>query len=278
MVERLSDKKEVEGSIPSAPTKTYKAPMEEPKILYEEPDFAVVCKPAGIVMHSIAKGKEQRVKSEERMAKSKEKTLADWILKRYPETAHVGDDPKTRPGIVHRLDKDTSGVVLIARTQSAFDYFKKLFQTGGIGKTYLAVVAGKLTPREGTIDKPISLKAGTTRRTVHRGKMMKQAVTHYKVLRYVGCGANEESSNCFSLVRVFPKTGRTHQIRVHMASTGHPVVGDVLYGRRRVAKSKGQRDQIGKRLMLHAISLEFTTPSGKRIKVESEPPEEFLQF
>lgn len=241
--------------------------MKEPRVLYEEKDFAVVCKPAGMLVHAAharhTPRADAKMYADERG--EKEKTLAEWLEEKYPEVSVVGDDPETRPGIVHRLDRDTSGVMLVARTQAAFEYFKSLFQERKIKKVYLALAWGKLTPKEGTIDAPIRLKEGTTKRTVYKGKVTKEAVTHYRVVKYVLC-EEKNGNNCVSLVEVRPLTGRTHQIRVHLASLGHPIVGDRVYG-----KSKKQDT----RLMLHALSLEFTTPSGKRIKVEAEPPEEF---
>ncbi len=206
--------------------------------------------------------------------KAEEQTLANWITAHYPETKTVGD-PSTgsgqailRPGIVHRLDKDTSGVVLVARTQEAFAYLKKLFQTRAIQKTYLALVAGRVAAEQGTIEKPIGLISGTVRRTVHRlerAKMVKQASTGYRVLERFGEGAG-----AMTLVEVHPATGVTHQIRVHLAAIGHPVIGDPLYGgraQRAAAASLGLARQF-----LHARELEFTTPRGTRLKLSAPLP------
>lgn len=261
--------------------------MEEPQILYEEKDFLAVYKPAGMLMHALRALRMNKdihvdargMKDKLQITNGDGETLADWVCVRYPETARVGDDPKTRPGVVHRLDRDTSGVVLVARTQEAFQYFKLLFQKGEISKTYLALVYGKLVPREGSVEKPISLKSGTIRHTVHSGKMTKYAITHYKVLRYIGC-REDNREKCFSFLEAYPKTGRTHQIRVHMASIGHPIVGDALYGKKnrdRASRVTGHESLVS-RLMLHAYALEFTAPSGKRIRVEAEPPEEFSNY
>ncbi len=181
-------------------------------------------------------------------------TLVDWLLSRYPEIATVGDDPAQRPGIVHRLDKDTSGVMLVAKNQKTFEYLKSLFQKHEIIKTYLALVQGELAKKSGVIDAPIGIKNGTTKRSIRSTKMAKEAVTEYKVL-------------AGSLLEVKPKTGRTHQIRVHLASIGHPIVGDPIYGKKPSVKNQ--------RLMLHAASIEFTAPDGKRMRLEAEPPPEF---
>ena len=246
------------------------------EILYEDENFLAVNKPAGLLVHGVIG----------RHAKS-EPDLVDWIVENRPEIKNVGDiqPPKTdlsdksvrpadflsrlrhtgqpagdRPGIVHRLDRQTSGVMLIAKNQKYFEYLKKLFQTKGIQKTYLALVHGRLAGG-GKIDKPIGLKDGSVKRTVHvtmpKTKMIREAVTLYKAIKPVGE---------YTLVELKPLTGRTHQIRVHMNSIGHPVVGDELYG--------GKKDKLG-RHMLHAESIEFTTEEGKRIKISAPLPREF---
>ncbi|MEK7624133.1 MAG: RNA pseudouridine synthase [Patescibacteria group bacterium] len=217
-------------------------------LIYETSDFIAVNKPAGVLTHPI---KDLR-----------EETLVDWILEKYPEVKNVGDEPEIRPGIVHRLDRDTSGVILIARNQEFFEYLKNLFKTRQIKKTYLALVWGKLEPKFGEIKIPIGIKTGSIKRTVwqKRAKDLKEAVTEYQVKKYF---------NGFSLVELTPKTGRTHQIRVHLASLGHPVVGDKLYG---FQKSKPPFDL--NRQFLHAVSLEFSSADGHRIMIEAELPEE----
>jgi 23S rRNA pseudouridine1911/1915/1917 synthase len=221
--------------------------------IYEDKNFLAVYKPAGLLVHA------PKVNSKCQIPNSKETTLVDWLLKNYPEVKGVGDEPKIRPGIVHRLDKDVSGVILIAKNQKYFEYLKNLFGSGGIKKTYLALVYGKVEPKTGMIEKPIFLKHGTTKRSIWGGKMEKPAITEYKVIKNIG--------QDFSLLKVMPKTGRTHQIRVHLVSIGHPVVGDSLYGKK--------INPFGlKRLFLHAESLEFSPSQSKRIKIESELPNE----
>ncbi|MFA5084130.1 MAG: RluA family pseudouridine synthase [Candidatus Paceibacterota bacterium] len=217
-------------------------------LIYETRDFIAVNKPAGVLVHPIKD--------------SREETLVDWVLKRYPEVKNVGDDPAIRPGIVHRLDRDTSGVILIARNQEFFEYLKNLFKTHQIKKTYLALVWGKLEPKSGEINAPIGIKSGTIKRTVwqKRAKDLKEAITEYKVKKYF---------KDFSLVELNPKTGRTHQIRIHLASVNHPVVGDKLYG---FKKTEMPFDL--SRQFLHAFSLEFSAADGHRIKIEAELPEE----
>jgi 23S rRNA pseudouridine1911/1915/1917 synthase len=235
--------------------------MSNPKVIYENADFLVLLKPAGLLMHPF------RVGTERGKEIIKEPTLTDWLKKHYPETKKVGDNPEMRPGLVHRLDRETSGLVIVARNQKTFCYFKSLFQKGGVKKTYLALVNGRLKEKSGRIEKPISLKPGTIRRTVHGGKMTKEAITEYETVETF---SNGESS--FSLLRVKPLTGRTHQIRVHLASIGHPILGDTLYGRH---DKKGEVGIKSGRLMLHALELSFMTETGDLLEIESPPPLEF---
>jgi len=239
--------------------------MFTPKVIYGDDNFLAINKPAGLLVHPL-KTKSLKLKSEP--------ALVDWLLKHYPEIRNVGDDPETRPGIVHRLDKDTSGVMLVARNQKYFEYLKNLFQTGKIKKTYLALVWGKLKPPKGIIKKPIKFKTGTVKRTVWQGKMEKAAITEYEVLGYLKYSTLLTIVNkvlYFSLVRVMPKTGRTHQIRVHLSSVGHPVVGDQLYGRR--------ENPFGlNRQFLHAESLEFNLADGRRIKIGVDLPEDLQKI
>ena len=230
----------------------------EPKIIYEDKDFLAIDKPAGLMVHPAAiSGKKKQ--------REKEPTLVDWLLVRYPEIKNVGDDPYLRPGIVHRLDKETSGVMLIPKNQGYFEYLKSLFKAHAIKKTYLALVPGIPKRNSGIIDAPIGIKNGTLKRSVHSRKMAKAAVTEYKVLKTVQMPDASGKSMPFSLLEVLPMTGRTHQIRVHLASIGHPVVGDSLYGPKK-------QPEWTSRLMLHAQSLEFVPRPGNFIKVEAESP------
>lgn len=224
------------------------------EIIYKDADIVAVNKPAGLLVH--------------RTRISKEPTLVDWLLKNFPEVKTVGDLPAgrqvilDRPGIVHRLDKETSGVMIIARHQKAFDYLKNLFQTRQIKKTYLALVWGKVKEKSGLIEKPLGIKTGSVKRTarLENAKMVKEAKTSYKVIKFVKSDDAE-----FTLLEVEPLTGRTHQIRVHLASIGHPIAGDTLYTKR--AAPNGLT-----RMFLHAESIELTLPSGGRIKLSAELP------
>ncbi|MFA4999154.1 MAG: RNA pseudouridine synthase [Parcubacteria group bacterium] len=230
--------------------------MEEIKIIYESPDFVVLNKPAGVLMHGV-KIKSDKIREEP--------TLADWITKKYPEIEKVGDDPKTRPGIVHRLDKETSGVVVVAKTQEYFEYLKNLFGEKGIMKKYIALVHGEVKSDKGIIEKPIGIKSGTVKRTIHGGKMIKEAITEYKVIkRYEG----------YTLLEASPKTGRTHQIRVHLASIGHPVVGDKLYGGKKEKRSLLKPE----RQFLHAAEIKFEAKPGELVTFTAPLPDDLTRL
>ncbi len=235
--------------------------MQSPQIIYENADFAVINKPAGVLVHHT----HFWLKGQKRYSKEFTESLADWVEEKYPETIKVGDHPATRPGMVHRLDKDTSGVIIICRTQSAYDYFKDLFKNRKIKKIYLALVWGEVIPPEGVIDKPIGILPETVKRSVSSASMtmMKDAVTEYKVIKYI---KDENDKIKFSLLEVNPKTGRTHQIRIHLKSIGHPIVGDKLYGSAPIPELK--------RHFLHAASLEFVSPNGEKMKIEAPLPED----
>jgi len=225
-------------------------------VVYEDSDVLVVHKPSGLIVHSDGK--------------TQEPTVVDWLLEKYPNIEPVGESWTSpdgtvvlRPGIVHRLDRDTSGVLLITKTQEAFVYFKKQFQERTIEKTYLAFVYGVFKEKEGTIDKPIGKSAKDFRlKSAQPGAKgtLREAKTDYKVLRE--CGD-------VSYLELHPHTGRTHQIRVHLKAIHHPVVCDPLY-------APNHECALGfKRMALHANSLTFDTLEGKRIQVESQLPEDF---
>jgi 23S rRNA pseudouridine1911/1915/1917 synthase len=232
------------------------------KVILEAPEFIAISKPAGVLVHPVRGpigGRQSRRERTEAVLS----TVVDWLRGRYPEVFEVGDNREERPGIVHRLDKDTSGVLIVARTQAFFDYLKALFQLHEVAKTYLALVWGRTLPR-GVIDKPIGLKPGTVKHSTvaRKMKMVKSATTEYKTLWTKPSGDGE-----YSFVRLTPKTGRTHQLRVHMASIGHPIVGDTLYSTR--TNPWGLTRQF-----LHAESIEFSAPGGKRVRIEAGLPPE----
>ncbi len=228
------------------------------KILYEDDDVVAVDKPAGLVVHSDGR--------------TKEKTLTDWVVKKYPEAKFVGEEMTlqdgtiiARPGIVHRLDRETSGVIVIAKNQAAFLFLKEQFQERETKKVYHAFVWGPVAEERGMIDRPIARsKADFRLWTALRGKKgeEREAVTVYKTLL---------RSKDFSFLEVLPKTGRTHQIRVHLKAVGHPVIGDVLYAPKRGFALGFER------LALHASSLTFTTLSGAEITARAPFPEDFVE-
>lgn len=224
------------------------------QIITENDDFAAINKPASLLVHETGKAWSCQDEAE---------TVVSWLVGRYPAARRVGDRPDLRPGIVHRLDKDTSGVMVVAKTQAFFEWFKELMKERRVKKTYLAIVRGEVT-KAIAINKPIGLVAGGVRRSTRARnmRMVKEAETDVfpvKVIRRWG--------ETLSLVRVVPKTGRTHQIRVHLASIGRPILGDRLYG------GEGGLLVVPRQL-LHAESLEFSLAEGKRIKVEAEMPED----
>jgi 23S rRNA pseudouridine1911/1915/1917 synthase len=235
--------------------------MDEPKVVYEDKGLVAIVKPAGLLVH------DAPVRPDHEM--SGQRTLVDWLRLHYPEVNKVGDDPVTRPGLVHRLDKDTSGIMLVARRQEDFEYLKNLFKEKKIQKTYLALGWGHAKQDRGEIIAPIGIKSGTTKRSIRSTKMVKSAETDYEVM---GRGqAPEDETVLTSLFKVMPRTGRTHQIRVHLASIGHSIVGDPLYGPRKPRL-------VAPRLMLHAASIEFERRPGERMSLEAAPDEVFGAF
>lgn len=222
--------------------------MEKIKIIYEDENILAVNKPAGLLAHPVS------------ISKIHDSSLVDWLLEKYPEIKKVGEDPE-RPGIVHRLDKDTSGVLLVAKNQKAFEYLKKQFQDRKIKKKYIALVDGKVKNNEGIIDLPIAKSKSDFRKKTSVGKMIgkeREAVTEYKVVKRF---------EKFTLVEAYPKTGRTHQIRVHLKAIGHPVVCDKLYGPKKQVCPFGLTRQF-----LHANALDFNLPDGSRIQLEADLP------
>jgi 23S rRNA pseudouridine1911/1915/1917 synthase len=210
-------------------------------ILFEDNEFIIVCKPAGIPTHPDNVHKED--------------TLVQRVLA-YCSLSDIG--LPHRPGVIHRLDKDTSGIILFAKTNAAHQYFSRVFSDRLVKKQYLALVHGVHIPDSGTIDSPI-VRDGINRKKmcVSSGKNSKYAVTHFDVL---------ERFSTTTFVKVLIETGRTHQIRVHFSSIGHPIVGDVIYGNilldKKVYKKCGEEF----RLFLHAESLTFVPPREKKEK------------
>lgn len=221
-------------------------------IVYEDNNILVLNKPAGISVHKTH-------------PQDPNKTLIDFVLEKYPEIKLVGESP-LRPGLVHRLDKETSGLIIIAKNQKTFEYFKNLFQTRKIKKTYLALAHGHLKNKKGRIALPLG-KIGARQTTRLLGKKTlkeRSAVTDYEVVReFPG----------YSLLEVYPQTGRTHQIRIHLKSIGHPLVCDKIYG----DKKNGCPLELG-RLFLHAQKLEFKNLNEQNLILETDPPLELTNF
>jgi 23S rRNA pseudouridine1911/1915/1917 synthase len=208
-------------------------------ILYEDDDCVVINKPTGVLTHTQG-------------AFNPEATVASFLRgKINGEVAGLSE----RAGVVHRLDRATSGVMIGAKNQEALSWLQKQFAQRKVHKTYIAVVEGHPAENEAIIDMPIERnpKAPATFRVGINGK---DALTRYKVLQQ---GAK------YSLLELKPETGRTHQLRVHLQKIGHPIVGDPLYG----------SGKFGDRLFLHAVSLEITLPSRERKTFEAPLPSEF---
>jgi len=208
------------------------------KIIYEDDDLLVVDKPAGLTVHP-APGHPSH-------------TLVNAILSHFPHLADISDS--LRPGIVHRLDKDTSGVMLVAKNSVAQANLAEQFGARSVVKAYLALVKGHLTPENGIIEAPLGRDPRNRKRmaVVTEGR---EARTEYHVVKYIGN---------YTLLEVRPETGRTHQIRVHLSAIGYPVVGDAMYGVKSAYLS---------RQFLHASRLGFKLPStGKYVEFESELP------
>lgn len=199
-------------------------------------------------------------------------TLADYVIENFPEAKYVGDasaapDQGYRAGIVHRLDKDTSGVIIVARNQAAFDFLKKQFQDRQVKKEYTVMVVGKIKRKDGFIDLPIGRSKNDPTKRIAKGNMrgvVREAVTEYKVKEYFYFEEKE-----YTLVSAYPKTGRTHQIRAHFKAIGYPIVCDKLYaGKRYICPCRLSRH------FLHAQVIELKLPSGGRIRLEADLPED----
>ncbi len=211
------------------------------KVLYKDADVVVLDKPSGLVVHPGAGNASG--------------TLANALLHHFPEMAGIG--APERAGIVHRLDKDTSGVMVAARSARAYDSLVGQFRRKDVWKTYLGLVRGRVTAPEGRIDWPIGRHATDGKRISVRSRHAKDAETYFRVL---------ETFPDETLLEIRPTTGRTHQIRVHLAAAGHPIVGDRLYGRRKDGRTEP-------RLFLHAHVISFLHPAtGERLEFASPLP------
>lgn len=266
--------------------------MISPIILYEDDEVLVVNKPAGLsvhqdgrreakapVGHSVdaqlgafrAKALPESSPVSSPGASPGEETLADWFVARVPSALDVGE-PLTltngmvvkRPGIVHRLDKPTTGVIILAKTQEAFLFLKEQFQNRKVEKTYRAFLWGEMKEEKGIISLPIGRSQSDFRkRSAERGakEPLRDAVTEWVLLKARGG---------FSYIEAHPKTGRTHQLRVHFKALQHPIVSDHLYAPKRPQALGFER------LALHAYFLAVTLPSGEKKTFEAPLPADFL--
>jgi 23S rRNA pseudouridine1911/1915/1917 synthase len=226
------------------------------KIIYEDNDIIVIDKPAGVLA--------QKALSSESPA------VSDFLVEHFPEIKKVGEDEQ-RFGTVHRLDKDTSGVMIAAKNNKSFEFLKDQFKNRLTEKTYLALVYGKVKPKEGIINLKIGRsKKNPQMQTVIDSKKKesiksREAVTFYKTIK--------EYEN-YTLLEIRPKTGRMHQIRVHLKALGFPVVGDKKYFFKKYRSLEPELE----RQFLHAQSLVITLPNGAKTEFKSELPEDLNNF
>ena len=235
----------------------------EPTIIYEDDALLVINKPAGVLVHADGRSEEQ--------------TVAQWFLARYPQAKEVGEpqaghdgEPLLRSGIVHRLDRETSGIMVLAKTQEAFTHLKAQFHDRLVQKEYRAFVYGAVRERWGTIDRQIGRSASNFRlRSAQKGARgaLRDAVTDWERI-----ASGQYDGELFSYLKLVPKTGRMHQLRVHLKAIDRPIVGDTLY-----AASFAERScNLGlERLALHAHILEFTLPDGARERFIAPLPQVF---
>lgn len=243
-------------TVASTPEKSISEDRSKPlpiEVIEQTDDYIIINKPSGLLVHPT-----------DRMEAH---TVASWIKQKYPQAALVGDEPTLRPGIMHRLDKDASGLMVIALNQKSYDMLKAQFQSRSIYKEYSVLTHGLIEEQLGTIDFPIA-------RSKQGGKMAarpnsqdgKEAITHYEI---------EKKYANATLLRVKPKTGRTHQIRVHLFAVDHAIVGDPLYQHK---KQNHKLDDKCGRLFLHATKLGFVDLSGNKVAFEVALPDRLTNF
>jgi 23S rRNA pseudouridine1911/1915/1917 synthase len=217
------------------------------KVIYSDEHLAIIDKPSGMIVHPGA-GKRHH-------------TLINALLHRFPDIKNIG--PQERPGIVHRLDKETSGLMVVARSLKAYELLQQQFRKREVEKTYLGLVWGRMPEKKEKISWPIGRHVKHGEKISVKTKKPKEAETYYSV---------QKEYEEFSLLEIKPLTGRTHQIRVHMAASGHPLAGDASYGRR---KSKPGLP----RLFLHASGLSFIHPEIKKnVEFSSPLPQDLKSF
>ena len=223
------------------------------RILYEDPDILAINKPAGLVVHADGRTKEPAV--------------TDWFIERYPEAKKVGEKlgEIERPGVVHRIDRETSGVLLLAKTEAGHACLKEQFQNREVEKVYHVFVHGLVKEDRGSINLAIGRSPADFRKwSAQRGARgeKRDALTYFEVLK-------RSPEQNVTLIEAKPKTGRTHQIRVHFLALQNPVVGDSLY-------APGKPSALGfERLALHARRISFLNVKGEEVRLEAPYPEDF---
>lgn len=240
-------------------------------VIFENENYLIINKPSGLVVHSDGK--------------TDESSVVTWLQEHYPEITGVGENmfitnsegneiEIQRPGIVHRIDRDTSGCLVIAKTQNSFEHLKEQFKDKTVKKTYRAIVYGSVKNDSGSINEPIGKSRKDFRMKMagsHARGALREAVTEYTVLsRYEDVTQKDKQGQHpkYTLLELSPKTGRTHQIRVHLKHINYPIVSDSLYAGKR-------KPELGlTRTALHAYALSFTDINGEKISVECEIPKD----
>jgi 23S rRNA pseudouridine1911/1915/1917 synthase len=244
------------------------------EILFENDEYLVINKPSGLVVHADGK--------------TPEPTVVDWIREHYPSIKGVGENMVIqdkegneitieRPGIVHRIDRDTSGCLVIAKNENSFQYLKQQFQEHQVQKSYLALVYGNIKQDSGSIDAPIGKNRGDFRMKdagPHARGTLREAHTDYRVIeRYENLKKFDKQRQTpkYTFVELYPKTGRTHQIRVHLKHFQYPIVSDSLYAGKR-------KPELGlTRTALHSSKISFTDSKGNPINVQAPLAEDIKQ-
>lgn len=235
-----------------------------PEIIFENDEVLVINKPCGLLVHADGR--------------SDGETVVDWFLDYFPAGKGVGEPQSVagvtleRSGVVHRLDRETSGVMIMAKTQEAFAHLKKQFHDRIVKKEYRAFTYGHVREKYGTVDRPIGRSASDFRlKSAQRGARgtMREAVTEWELI-----GIGEYKEEAFSYVKLKPKTGRTHQLRVHLKAVDRPIVGDTLYAPAQFERS----NNLGlERLALHAHQLEIVLPDTEAKRFIAPLPVSFEQ-
>jgi 23S rRNA pseudouridine1911/1915/1917 synthase len=241
--------------------------MNDIKIIYEDENIVVLDKPAGITVNKSDTTKD-------------EYTVADWVLEKVKDQkSKIKDDDETdfssRAGIVHRIDKETSGILLVAKNLKSFENLQAQFKERKVNKTYIALVHGAVSPQQGEIVVPVGrLPWNRKRFGVLAGG--REAMTYYSVISIINHRISYKKYEDLTLLELKPKTGRTHQIRVHLKYFNHPIYGDSLYAGRKTSRDDRR---VLNRFFLHAQKITFLNPnSGKEMSFESPLPYELKQM